>query len=377
MITFTDTIDTIYTSYNLHNIAPLSEILFVDIETTGFSAGSSYLYMIGCLYYHEESWHIIQWFAPQYEEEVAVLSAFLDFCSNFRVLIHFNGNNFDIPYLMQKCTKYQLPSSFASMEGIDLYKRIAPYKAFLGLENCKQRTIEHFLDIYRTDTFDGGQLISVYHDYVKNPSQESLEMLLLHNADDMRGMFSILPVLSYTDIFLLPFRVVKVQANHFEDITGSPTDEVLMKIHFSTSFDKPFALNVRGCRFRVDGQDGYLKVPLYVGELKYFYSNYKDYYYLPEEDIALHKSIASFVDKDHRIQADARNCYTKKHGNYLPQWDILFSPIFKTDYNDSICYFELTEDMKKQPEVFRQYSLHILDMMAHDTAASKKNTSKK
>ena len=99
--------------------------------------------------------------------------------------------------------------------------------------------------------------------------------------------------------------------------------------------------------------------------MKYFYANYKDYYYLPLEDVALHKSVATFVDKEHRVQAKASTCYTRKESLYLPQWDILFTPIFKRDYQDSLCFFELTEDMKRQPEIFRQYALHILDMIAH------------
>ena len=46
-----------------------------------------------------------------------------------------------------------------------------------------------------------------------------------------------------------------------------------------------------------------MRVPLYEEEMKYFYSNYKNYYYLPDEDTAIHKSVASYVDKKYRVQA--------------------------------------------------------------------------
>ena len=84
--------------------------------------------------------------------------------------------------------------------------------------------------------------------------------------------------------------------------------------------------------------------------------------------MALHKSVSEFVDKEHRLPATARTCYTKKESTYLPQWDILFEPIFKKEYEEKHCYFELTDDMKKNPEVFRKYALHILDMVAHDNS---------
>lgn len=42
-----------------------------------------------------------------------------------------------------------------------------------------------------------------------------------------------------------------------------------------------------------------------------YYPNYKDYYYLPAEDIAVHKSVGTYVDRRCRRQADALNCFTR------------------------------------------------------------------
>ncbi len=97
--------------------------------------------------------------------------------------------------------------------------------------------------------------------------------------------------------------------------------------------------------------------------MKYFYSNYKDYYYLPKEDVAIHKSVASFVEKDYRRQASARNCYTRKQSSYLQQWDVLFTPFFKRDYDDKDLFFELTDELKTQRDAFNLYAHHILGMM--------------
>ncbi|MDE7206671.1 MAG: hypothetical protein K2N90_05860, partial [Lachnospiraceae bacterium] len=90
---------------------------------------------------------------------------------------------------------------------------------------------------------------------------------------------------------------------------------------------------------------------------------YKDYYYLPKEDIAIHKSVAAFVDKNYREQAKASNCYTRKVSSYLPQWDVVFTPFFKRSYEDKELFFELTNELKTQREVFNSYAHHILEMM--------------
>ena len=40
----------------------ISKLVFFDIETTGFAADSTYLYLIGCAYYKDGSFQLIQWF---------------------------------------------------------------------------------------------------------------------------------------------------------------------------------------------------------------------------------------------------------------------------------------------------------------------------
>ena len=57
-------------SYPIERLANPEEILFLDIETTGFTAKSSNLYLIGCAYFKDEEWHTIQWLAENYEEEL-------------------------------------------------------------------------------------------------------------------------------------------------------------------------------------------------------------------------------------------------------------------------------------------------------------------
>lgn len=45
------TLESFTIEYPLERIAPLSQFLFVDIETTGFTAKSSSLYLIGTAFF--------------------------------------------------------------------------------------------------------------------------------------------------------------------------------------------------------------------------------------------------------------------------------------------------------------------------------------
>ncbi|MCD7724818.1 MAG: ribonuclease H-like domain-containing protein [Clostridiales bacterium] len=351
-------------SYPIENLAPLEQILFIDIETTGFTAKSSSLYLIGTAFHKSGRWQIRQWFAENYEDETALLEDFFSFAADYTHLIHFNGNNFDLPYLLQKCEQHHLPYHFDHFTGIDLYKRISPYKFFLHTPNCKQKTLEALLGIDREDRYNGGELISMYHQYVKTPSDEARSCLLLHNSDDMKGMLQLLPLLAFYDLFNGSIKAKKVQANHYVDYHGHNKQELLMKLALPTPLPFNISNLSNGCYFSGEQSEGILKVPVYEEEMKYFYSNYKDYYYLPEEDVALHKSVASFVDKEHRVQATAATCYTRKYAAYLPQWDIFAEPFFKRDYKSRDIFFELTDERKTDRALFSRYAQYLLGKMA-------------
>ncbi|GEM_PF-5794944 len=82
-------------------------------------------------------------------------------------------------------------------------------------------------------------------------------------------------------------------------------------------------------------------IPRYTGELKHFYKDYKNYYYLPAEDQAYHKSVSGFVDRSARVQATARTAYTKKTGTFIPVYDVsMIDPnvLFSKDYGSGVFY---------------------------------------
>lgn len=359
----------LFPKYPIENFCVPGQTLFIDIETTGLYVRSSNLYMIGCAYLDEGTdkpacWHTIQWLATNYEDEVNVLNAFVAFAKLYRYLIHFNGNQFDIPYLQNKLQQYNIHFNFDAFEGIDIYRRLSPYKNFLKLPNCKQKTIEHFVTAtVREDQYTGGELIDIYHEYVLNHDEEKEHFLLLHNEEDVKGMLEIVAALAIPDLFHLPIKVTKVQANYYKDVNQKQCSEIIMNLKLPTALPTEISYGANDCYFTGCREEGKLRVPIYEGELKYFYSNYKEYYYLPKEDLAIHKSVASFVDKDYRKQATARNCYTRKISSYLPQWDVLFTPFFKRDYDDRSLFFELTDELKTQRDAFNLYAHHIFEMM--------------
>ncbi len=253
--------------YPLEKLLPegmgIEDILFVDIETTGLSARSSSLYLIGVVFYKDGKWQYNQWLADKYEEELNVITAFFEFMHDYRFLIHYNGNRFDLPYLEEKASQYSMPYSFEKMNGVDIYRRIKPYRDLLGLPDLKQKTVEEFLGLERTDPYTGGELISRYHDFVCERDPALMEDLLLHNADDLKGMVSVVSMLAYPDLFLKPIRVMKVHANYYNELNKKLSQEIILKLRFVSPLPKPISFRALGCYFSAEGIDGSLKVPLY------------------------------------------------------------------------------------------------------------------
>lgn len=350
MITRTIQTDTPDTSYLTNKHDP-KDLLFFDIETTGFSPHTSNLYLIGVLYFEQNTWMLRQWIAEQSHEEASVLNTFLDFAAPYSKLVHFNGIRFDLPYLKAKCLQYGLTYLADSFNHIDLYLCFKPLKKYLKLQHLNQKSLEEFLLYKRDDLLTGGELIPIYGTFCTNHAPELLELLLLHNHDDLKGMLAILPLFTYLDL-------IKGHLN-------------ILFVEFSADDSKHFSLLIRGKlpqpiprTISYHFPDGYLtatdtlcKIQLQgiQGSVKYFFKDFRNYCYLPEEDTVIHKSLAVYMDKSYRIPAKASTCYQKKSGLFLPQSKELFTPSFKIEHGDSVSYFEYTDDMKEDYERLLSY----------------------
>ncbi len=347
-------------SFPLEQYAPLEHILFLDIETTGLSASNSRLYMIGLAYYESGCWYIEQRMTQRKTEERELLLWLSARLSAFTHIIHFNGNRFDIPYLLEKASEHFIPLNFDAYEGIDIYKRISPFKDFLVLPDCRQKTIEQFLGINRVDKYTGGELIQIYKAYEASQNESMLELLIQHNFDDMKGMLDIVPVLSYCELCNTTAQVTRVEMQKNKTVDGGNAYELLMTLKLPTAIPKKIFAHYDSNYVTITEKKALLKVPVFEQELKFFYSNYKDYYYIPLMDAAYHKSVSAQIDASLRVQATAATCYTRKQGIFLKQYDLLVEPFFKVDYKDSVTYFEITAETKTNRDLFSNYCSHIL-----------------
>lgn len=335
------------------------DCVFFDIETTGFSPASSSIYLIGCMYRIEQKLILQQFFAESKSDEKETLLAFMELLENFKTIISFNGIGFDIPFLKAKCTTYAIEEHFKEYQYIDIFKLVGNIKFLLKQPNYKQKTIENFLGIYRDDKFSGGELINVYEDYLHTHSEEAKNFLLLHNFEDVRDMLDLMPILTYSQILQGAYTIKTAEVAPYTSYEGIESQEFIITLENDYAVPKRVSHQHQDFYFTMNKEVTKIRIPIFEGELKYFYPDYKDYFYLPKEDLAIHKSVATFVDKQYRERAKASNCYNRKSGYFLPQQDTIMNPVFKQDYKDKITYFELTEDFISSDVMLRRYVDHI------------------
>lgn len=396
------------TKSNISNFTlghPLEKCLFFDIETTGLSPRASSLYLIGALCYSpaDKHWEMTQWFAEKHKDEKEIIQNFLLLLEQYDYLYHFNGKTFDIPYLLHKCTKYQIELTAHTntilrdsngLYSIDLLAQIRPLKKLLHISKANQTELERWLGIKRKDSYSGGELIPIYSQYMQerllHPEHagELEQVLFLHNHDDMEGMLAVCQITNYRHLLELhadESNAIQITALSHQDNTNylrisfQHHAELPKKVSIQTNYPSSKSTDAISfpaiCTLTLDPQSGYLEVPIVQAELKYFLPNPKDYYYLPAEDQAVHKSIAAFVEASHRKKATASNCYLRRSGSFLPSLqpysnqervphpadaDTLQTPLFLQKYRDKLCFYQLPEQMEATEAFWKEYLLREL-----------------
>lgn len=298
----------------------VDSFLFFDIETTGFSRDNTILYLIGCGYFTKKKFQFIQWFNDDGTSEEEILLAFKNILEKRDwQLVTFNGNSFDIPYLKRHYELNEQTCNIEKYPSLDFYQFLKPFQNLFQMTHGKQKDWEEFLGLHREDRYDGGQLINVYKEYLMSKNETLLHDLLLHNEDDLLGMKYLLPLFSYRELFLGDITLREITP--VNDLFSCGNGSVALSCRLPLPLPQPLIVSTTTGTLSSDKNDLsvlIITLPFVEGILKHFYKDYRNYYYLPEEDRAIHKSIGCYVERKYRRAAKASTCYIKKESIFLP-----------------------------------------------------------
>ena len=171
----------------------------LDIETTGLSPKNSAFVLGGLASNDDGKLTAEQYFAETLSHEQETLKAFWEAASAKDVLITFNGQHFDIPFIKERLGN---PSGQMPFH-LDLYllvKKYSPIRKFLP--NLKQKSIEDYMGLwqYRKDEISGKDSIDLYYRWLTEKSTEVKDKILLHNHDDIVQLYRLLKVIEKADL---------------------------------------------------------------------------------------------------------------------------------------------------------------------------------
>ena len=289
---------------------------YIDIETTGFNRNRHMIYLIGLIFKIKDSFVLRQYLCEKNADEYELLYRLNNEVSHFKYLIHYNGQSFDLPFIQARLALYNIPEQISRCQSIDYYQALKPFKNFLKTDDLKLKTVEKILGFKRYDPFNGGELIEIYHTYTRGNIK--LEpTLLLHNEEDMMGLYLLNAFYPFFSIYFS-----EKTEEHFLEIISENMDGYASNLRCSCPLPKSNLYYM----FKHQTPYGYIEclnnqlacsLPIYSGTLKYYYSDYKNYYYLPVEDYAIHKSVANYVHRDYRQKANKYTAYVKKKDTFV------------------------------------------------------------
>lgn len=313
------------------------DLLFFDIETTGLSPKTSHVYLIGLIQYNPDAscFEMTQYLAESEDpsEEIKVLESFCRVALTKNCLVHFNGSSFDLPFLKHRCKALHLTESLSQLPSLDLYRELLSMPAFFRqMPDHKQKSFELLIGYPREDRLSGKEMITAFQEYAKTKDSSTLNLLFLHNEDDLKGMLALTSLGSLKQLLNGSCQITDVQELQEPNLDGAMETKLLFSLSLETPVPVTLSANAEFCYITVTENKAKVKMPLYEGTLLYFYPDYKNYYYLPFEDEAIHKSIASYLEPSHRQKATATTCYKKISGKFLYAPGAPDLPLLKENY---------------------------------------------
>ncbi|MBQ1310718.1 MAG: hypothetical protein IIY55_02630, partial [Blautia sp.] len=199
----------------------------------------------------------------------------------------------------------------------DLYRKYKPFAPLLSLPDRKMASLEKLLSLPEREFSSGKECISIYREYVKqfalrlalkedwSAEKDSCSPALFgHNREDLLGLSGVTSLLS----------LFQLSEDRGDFLSASVTEAEKRQLCLVFSYALPFPalafVRFPGGSFSLSGHEAAFCFDICEKGLPLYYTNYKEYDYIPTEDTAMPKSLSRFLDKSLRVSCKPENCRT-------------------------------------------------------------------
>lgn len=380
------TTDTLFPQLSKKNI------MVFDIDTTSFEAANGCVFLIGTLTYEDNTLISRHYFSESISEETEIIEKFLDIACDYNVLLSFKGESFDIAFIGKRIYELKKQNSqdrdlcdklsflYNKLQNIrscsyDVFNEIHAIKPYMDFTSTKLDALRAKFGQKITERVSGENISKFYVEHIAANKLKSL--LEITGKPENVGFipdYDPKPIedeLAHIDPDAGDRFLENILARNRENmeavlyIMRLSHLFVMRQGHFNICLETdPISLHIQECDFSID-------IPLEICELdlKIFYANFKDYYYFPAEDMAVHKSVAEFADAASKKKATSKTAYRKVSGSfvripnaYAKSDNNKASNRYKTDYEAEEYYLPLDEIKRLDTEKLKELAYYcVLD----------------
>ena len=165
----------------------LTQLVFLDTETTGLSGGTGTIaFLVGLARFDQEGLKLTQFIIKDPTDEPAMLLALSNYAADAQGMVTFNGKTFDLPLLKTRYTLNRMPFQMVNWGHLDLlflsrkiWKQRLPSRSLKDLET-------EILHIPRTeDEVPGWMIPEIYFNYLRTGDASQIANVVYHNAMDI------------------------------------------------------------------------------------------------------------------------------------------------------------------------------------------------
>ncbi|MBQ0060102.1 MAG: hypothetical protein KBS83_09175, partial [Lachnospiraceae bacterium] len=175
-----------------------------------------------------------------------------------------------LPYLKRKMKAYGLDSSLDKASQVDLMNRYKEMSAVFGMPSYHLQDFMTFLEM---------------------PSEASMPEIFQ----------ALMSMESYRQALQIKLEEVELM------------DGEMPVFRYSVPYTFPKSISYRDgiYHIRFSGDTVSISMPIEDNSLRVYFTDPSEYYYLPQEGYAVHKSLSDFVDPSHRVKATRETCFTR------------------------------------------------------------------
>ncbi len=259
----------------------------IDIETTGLNPDRSDFILGGLVVPDTQGKKAIQLLSESKEEETVLIQSYLSELKDLDVLVSYNGDHFDLPFLNRRLRYNRIPGEeFPFFQSFDLYRILDKYSNFRKLlPNLKQKTVETFLGLWpdRTDEISGADSVELYQQFLRTGDSAVRNTILLHNKDDILQLSRLMKVFEKLDLHKIMFHTGFIVSNqvkkiHIKNIELQKDSIFVSGIHKNISIDYRCYQSSHEATFSGKQGDFTLRIP-WKNKNNYSYIDLEEFVY--------------------------------------------------------------------------------------------------